>query len=142
MKEVKGLVGYLYRHHLIRYLFVGGTSFVIDLGLLVLLHGHLKLNLAVSASVAYWASIIYNFTLNRWWTFSANENKKLHKHLVPYGILLGCNYLFTIFFVSIASRHINYAAAKTLAVIIQTIWTYKIYKNVIFVSPKPLIEPT
>lgn len=129
---MRGFVGYLYRHNLVRYLFVGGTTFIIDFGLLVLLHGKLHLNITLATTIAYWSSILYNFTLNRNWTFSASENKKLHKHLAAYGILLGCNYLFTIAFVSIASHFMNYAVAKTIAVILQTSWTYRIYKNVIF----------
>lgn len=131
-KKTAGLVVYLYKHHFVRYLFVGGTSFIIDFGTLVLLHGKFRVNLAIATSIAYWLSIIYNFTLNRWWTFSAGENKKLHQHLIPYGILLAGNYVFTVLFVGIVSHHINYAVAKTLAVILQTTWTYQIYKKVIF----------
>lgn len=132
MKRASDLIRFFYNHPLIRYLFVGGTTFIIDLGLLVLLHGYLKINLQVSTSVAYWVSIGYNFVLNRWWTFSASENQKLHKHLAAYLVLLGCNYLFTLLFVSIASNFINYALSKILAVSIQIFWTYPIYKNVIF----------
>lgn len=132
MNKVRGLLGYLYRHNLIRYLLVGGSTFIIDLVLLVMLHGHLKINISVAASIAYWTSILYNFILNRWWTFSASESKKLHQHIIPYAILLGCNYLFTVLFVSIVSRHFNYVAVKVVAVLLQTLWTYRIYKNVIF----------
>lgn len=142
MKQIKGFLGYLYQHNLVRYLFVGGTTFIIDLGLLVLLHGVLNINITVATSISYWASIAYNFTLNRWWTFSASENKKLHKHLLAYGLLLGCNYLFTVLFVSIVSRHINYAIAKTLAVTLQVFWTYPIYKSVVFANKKSTDPPS
>jgi len=132
MREIKGFLGYLYRHNLVRYLFVGGTTFVIDLSGLVLLHGHLNVNLAVATSISYWISILWNFNLNRNWTFSASENKKLHQHMLSYGILLGCNYLFTVLFVSIGSRFANYAVTKVIAVALQVLWTYPIYKNFIF----------
>lgn len=134
MVKLKKLITYLYEHNLVRYLFVGGTTFVFDVGLLVLLHGKFKLSLTLSGTISYWSSIIYNFSLNRWWTFNAGENKKLHEHLLRYGMLLIVNYVFTIAFLWTASHYINYALSKTIAVILQTSWTYPIYKNYIFGS--------
>lgn len=132
MKKIFSLVSFLYNHKFIRYLFVGGSTFFIDLGTLVLLHGHLNFGLRLSTSIAYWLSVSFNFCMNRWWTFSASENKKLHQHMLTYGVLLVFNYLFTVLSMGILSRHINYAIAKPIVVITQTFWTYPIYKNIIF----------
>lgn len=134
MFRAKELTLYLYRHHFVRYLFVGGTTFVIDFSILYVLHGHLKLNLGASASVSYWVSIIYNFVLNRYWTFDAREKESLARHLSTYLILLIFNYLFTVTFVSIVGAHINYIVAKAIAVGLQMIWTYPVYKKYIFVT--------
>jgi putative flippase GtrA len=118
----------------VRYLAVGGTTFVIDFSILFFLHGILKLNLAASTSVAYWISISYNFVLNRYWTFDSREKESLKRHLTTYFVLLVFNYLFTVTFVSIVGTHINYVLAKALAVAIQMTWTYIIYKNYIFIK--------
>lgn len=139
MQRLKKTTLYLYEHNFVRYLFVGGSTFVIDLSLLVLLHGSLNMDLVVATSIAYWASILYNFTFNRWWTFSASENKKLHRHLLAYILLLGFNYVFTVAFVKLSSMVINYALAKTLAVMIQVAWTYPTYKYVIFKKNEDLL---
>lgn len=125
---------YFYEHPLVRYIFVGGTTFVLDLGLLIILHKPVGLGLALATSIAYWAAIAYNFFLNRSWTFSIKEKEDLSKHLVNYLALLAVNYLFTVAFVTLASRHINFAIAKAIAVVIQTSWTYKVYKDYIFVK--------
>ncbi len=130
----KQFIQYLYAHSLVRYIFVGGSSFVIDFGLLVLLHGHFAINLAVATTISYWVAIVYNFTLNRQWTFSAKDKTDLQKHLAFYLILLGFNYVFTLVFISLASHHIHYTLAKILAVAIQTTWTYYVYKTRVFVS--------
>jgi len=130
------LLIFLYRHHFVRYLFVGGTTFVLDFGILFSLHGVLKLNLAASTAVAYWISISYNFVLNRYWTFDSREQESLMRHLTTYFALLVFNFLFTVTFVSIIGEHINYIIAKALAVAIQMSWTYVIYKDFIFVSKK------
>jgi putative flippase GtrA len=128
----KRLTLYLYRHHLVRYLFVGGTTFAIDLGLLVLLHGKIEMWLPLATAISYSVSIVYNFCLNRWWTFSAAEKKTLGKHIVPYLTLLGCNLVFTVVSVSLLSHAMNYAVAKVISVSIQTTWTYFCYKHFVF----------
>lgn len=137
MRRVRGLVGYFYRHKFIRYLFVGGTTFIIDEGLLILLHGGAHVWLPLALFVAYSIAFVYNFSLNRWWAFSASENNTVRQHIVPYTALFLFNLIFAIVFVSLVSQFIHYAIAKAVSVIIQTSWTFLIYKNVIFVSHPP-----
>lgn len=134
MRKLKSFTVYLYRHHFVRYIIVGGTTFLIDFGLLFLLHGQLELNLAASTSVAYWVSILYNFVLNRYWTFDAGERKSLARHVTTYFILLIINYLFAVIFVTFVGIIINYIIAKAIAVVIQMSWTYPIYKRYIFTT--------
>lgn len=134
MDRVKDTAGFFYRHSFVRYVFVGGSTFAIDLGLLVVLHDYMGIIIPVAASISYWTAIAYNFTLNRLWTFSATDKANLSKHLALYLLLLGFNYLFTVTFVSIASHFINYAIAKVIAVTVQISWTYYLYKTKIFVS--------
>jgi putative flippase GtrA len=134
MEKIRATTFFLYKHHFVRYLLVGGTTFIIDFGTLLLLHGKLGFGIAASTSIAYWLSIIYNFTLNRYWTFDSREKESLQRHITTYFMLLIVNYLFAVIFVSFASDHINYLAAKAVAVIIQMGWTYPIYKKVIFVN--------
>lgn len=130
IKKAKTLTVVIYNHRFARYVFVGGTTFILDLGLLIILHSGLHINLAVATSVAYWVAIIYNFILNRWWAFSASENDRLRKHLPPYLLLLGFNYLFTVLFVGFFSRYMHYEIAKAIAVPIQMTWTYPLYKKI------------
>lgn len=137
MKKTSAFVLYLYRHHFVRYLVVGGSTFVMDFGLLFLLHGKARVHLAIATSLAYWISIVYNFLLNRSWTFSARDKSDLRRHLSTYLVLLGFNYLFTVVFVSLVSHHLNYLLAKAIAVAIQMTWTYFGYKNYIFTSKQP-----
>jgi putative flippase GtrA len=132
--RIKALTLFLYRHHFVRYLLVGGTTFVLDFGILYTLHGVMKLNLAASTSVAYWISISYNFVLNRYWTFDSREKESLARHIGTYGSLLLVNYLFTVTFVSIVGAHISYIIAKLISLAITMTWTYPVYKRYIFVK--------
>lgn len=133
MEKIRETTLFLYQHHFVRYLAVGGTTFVIDFGLLFLLHGKAGIIIPVATSISYWVSITYNFILNRYWTFDVREKESLKRHLVTYMMLLLLNYAFAVTFVTIASHHINYIIAKAIAVLIQMIWTYPVYKKLIFV---------
>lgn len=108
---------------------------MIDLGLLVLLHGHLKIAVPIATTISYWVAIAYNFALNRQWTFNAKDKSDLSKHATLYLILLGFNYLFTLVFVIVASHYINYALAKIFAVGVSVSWTYFVYRR-IFTKPE------
>src|SRR5215510_6563378 len=98
IKKTKFLVRYLYNHPVIRYLFVGGTTFMIDEGLLILLHGVLQVWLPLALFGSFCIAFAYNFCLNRWWTFSAAENKSLRQHIIPYTALFIFNLIFTVIF--------------------------------------------
>lgn len=105
---------------------------MMDIVLLIFLKEIMGLSLPIATSIAYWTSIGYNFCLNRWWTFSANEEKQLHEHAALYLVLLGFNYLFTVIFVSMVGQIIYYGLAKIIATGIQISWTYPTYKYLIF----------
>jgi len=136
MAKVKKWVTYFYKHHFVRYLFVGGTTFVIDFGLLFFLHDTIGTTITFATSAAYWVSIIYNFLLNRYWTFSASERESLRRNITFYFILLIANYFFAVIFVAVVSNFMYFLIAKALAVAIQMTWTYYLYKHYIFVQPK------
>ena len=138
MEMFREITQKLYNHKFIRYIVVGGTTFVIDLGLLILLKLHFHLSIPVATTIAYWTSIIFNFTLNRWWSFNIAEKKNLSKHMFSYLLLLSFNYLFTVIFVSLMSKYMSFALAKILAVLLSTPWTYIIYKNIIFKKEEPI----
>lgn len=136
MDYIQTMLNNLYSHHFIRYLFVGGTTFILSFGLLKVLHGSLGISVAVSTFIAYIVSFIYNFSLNRWWTFSAADTKNLHKHIIPYFFLFLFNLTYTVLLEHLLSKHLNYLVAYPFVTVTQTVWTYYIYKNVIFTKAK------
>ncbi|MDB5163555.1 MAG: GtrA family protein [Candidatus Saccharibacteria bacterium] len=136
MTKTRQLVLYFYNHHFVRYLFVGGTTFILSFGILKVLHGNLGLSVAVSTITAYVISFIYNFTLNRWWTFSAADTKNLHEHIIPYSLLFLFNLAYTVLMEHFLSQHVNYLIAYPFVVVTQAVWTYYTYKHVIFTKAK------
>lgn len=136
MKNIHQSVKSFCSHNFTKYLFVGGSTFVIDFLLLLFLYGYLEINLPLSTTIAYWTSIAYNFTLNRSWTFTATEKKALHRNLAFYLALLLFNYFYTLLLVGLLSSVIHFSLAKIITVIIQIPWTYFLYKNYVFGDSK------
>ena len=134
LNKIKHTIPALYQHKFVRYIIVGGSTFVIDFGILFSLHELLNISIPIATSTAYWVSVTYNFVLNRSWTFSGVEQKQLHKNAGAYLLLLAFNYLFTLLFVSVMSHFIYFAIAKAIAVGLQITWTYFIYKRYVFIS--------
>ncbi len=117
-----------------RYLFVGVSTVFIDVALLALLRERFKGGLLSAVSLAYWSSIVYNFFLNRHWTFEAQKGM-VPKQIAQYGILLFCNYIVTLLIVSgVESMGISEYIGKMLALGVTISWTYFIYKKIVFTT--------
>lgn len=121
----------LTQHSLLRFLLVGGLSFVVDFGLLFLLGEVLGVPVWIAASVAFWSAVAVNFTLNRFFTFSAQNPTGWS--LVRYGTVLGVNYLVTLLVLTGAENiGVHYLAAKILVVGVQTVTNYLLYRYWVF----------
>ncbi len=121
------------KNTLVRYVLVGGTSYVIELSsLLALYHfGHMSRTLATA--IAYWIGLILAFILQKLVAFQdyRKEAKTLTRQGVIYGILTLWNWGFTIAVVGLfSSKYI--ILSRTLAQVILTVWNYTIYKRIIF----------
>ena len=117
-----------------RYLFVGFSTVAIDYILLFLLSSHLGKGILSAVSIAYWTSIIYNFTVNKYWTFEDQESLS-GIQLAKYICLLIFNYLVTLGIVAgLQSAGISEYLAKLVALGVTITWTYFIYKKLVFGS--------
>jgi putative flippase GtrA len=117
-----------------RYLIVGVSTVCIDVALLALLREKFKGGLFSAVSIAYWASILYNFTLNRIWSFEAQKGM-IPKQMLQYGVLLFVNYLVTVLLVTfLESLGMSEYIGKIVALGITVSWTYFIYKRIVFVK--------
>lgn len=116
-----------------RYLFVGVSTVMLDFLLLLILRSKFSSGLLSAVSIAYWISIAYNFTLNRYWSFEASKGL-VPRQLFLYGLLLIFNYLVTLAVVwGIESVGISEYLAKLMALGLTITWTYIFYKKIIFI---------
>lgn len=128
----------LFENSLIRYILVGGTSFVIEIGVIFVLAKTLGLNSILSVSIAFWFGFVVSFLLQKLVTFKDGSRsvKKVLKQTIMYGSLVLLNYLFTIAFVWLFENILGLIIARTIALIITTGWNFVIYQKIIFKPEK------
>lgn len=130
MERIKGL---LKDTSLIRYIIVGLTTVLVDIGLLYILASLLHVEVYIAATISFWTSLVYNFLLSKLWTFNVRQHTTYQ--LIGYGLLITCNYFVGLALIAVAKDlHEPYLAGKLLALIVTTVWNYLLYKYVIFVE--------
>ncbi len=116
-----------------RYLFVGGTSYVIELSsLLVLIHAAGFTAQAATAS-AYWLGLVIAFVLQKLVAFQdyRRELKILTKQGLLFAALTVWNWIFTTVFVGLFPGD-DIIWTRTIALIVMSSWNFFIYKKYIF----------
>lgn len=139
-KDLNGfrkLFSKLYRNSALRYLAVGGTSFLVDFGLLYVFHELVGIRLWISTGIAFLASFFFNFTFQKIFAFSSKANRGWS--LVKYILLVGFNTIATIGIVALLYTYIGWELAKVISTVLTTVWNYLAYRYVVF-SDKPLFR--
>jgi putative flippase GtrA len=121
------------KHTLVRYILVGGTSYVVELSSLLALYHYGHMSRTMATAIAYWIGLILAFILQKLVAFQdyRKEVKTLTRQGIIYGVLTLWNWVFTVAVVGFfSSKYI--ILSRTLAQAILTIWNYAIYKHIIF----------
>jgi putative flippase GtrA len=126
----------LWEHSAVRYVLVGGLSFVVDFGLLTLLHAVFGVPVWLATAIAFLTSFAVNFTLQR--TFSFSSQTPHGTALVKYTALVIANTLITVAIVSLfESTIVGWGGGKVIATIVTTVGNYFAYRFWVFPPPPP-----
>jgi putative flippase GtrA len=113
------------------YLVVGGASYLVDVGLLVLLHHAAGAPLWLATTVGYWCSVVVNFTGNR--LVLGRAGAPVGRSAVRYGVLLALNYGVTVLTVAgLAAAGVEPVVAKTGCVVVLAVVNYLVYRRWVF----------
>ena len=117
------------QNNFFRYLLAGGSSYGIELSFLLVCVHVFHIDVVLATSVAYIVGLLVTFALQKILGFQNNERnaKSLSIQLVGYLTLVGINYLFTLFVVSLFSSDLLFVS-RTFALICTTAWNFFIYK--------------
>ena len=135
---ISRLIQHIKTSTLLRYIIVGGTSYAIELSVLLLLVRVFDFNTTLAVSIGFWLGLVISFLLQKFLAFKNTDTraKRLTIQTVYYALLVLFNYGFTLLFVHLLEPFIDLSIARTLALIITTAWNYIIYKKVIFTEVK------
>ena len=124
----------LSQHHLVRYLFIGGVSYVFELAVLYAVANGLGFGPTIGVAVSFWIGLVISFILQKTLAFKnkATSKKHLLKQSLVYGTLVAVNYTFTVMFVTLLEPHMGLVISRTLALIITTGWNFILYSKIIF----------
>lgn len=121
---------YIFRD-LLRYSLVGTSSAAIEILLFVFFYQLVGIQVVISNICALALAAIYNFTMNRKWTFKSS--KRLLRSLVLYVILVAWNQLFSswviVYFMNLG---LNALLAKILTMLCIVSWNFVLYRRVVF----------
>lgn len=121
-----------FKVQLSRFLIIGVTSTIIDLFSLFILKEKLNFNPVFAVSINQFFVIMYNFLLNKYWSF--NSKKMPLQQFIKYLILVLFNYLISIFLMYIFYQklHINYIVIRLFSICFMFIVNFILYKNWIY----------
>lgn len=130
----KKILAYIIASHreFIKYAFVGGSGFILDMGTLILFKEYFGIS-AVSAVIINQAIILtYNFCLNKWWSFRNREMP--HKQLVRYLMLAFFNYGFSVLAMYIFHDRYghDYRWVRVASVMVMVSWNFFLYKHWVY----------
>lgn len=119
---------------LIKYTFVGGFAFIVDIGILFCLTEYFDIYYLFSAAIAFLFGLITNYILSVHWVF---EKRIINNRVIEFFIfsiigLIGLlfNELFMWLFTDIIK--IQYLKSKFITSIIIFLWNFFIRKYVLF----------
>ncbi len=123
------------RHkNIIKFILAGGTATGLNLALLFIFHGLLKLELLVATSAAFILSFLVSFALQKFWTFRDSRQDKMVGQLFVYMgnacIGLGLNgYLMHIL---VEKFLVWYLLAQIIVSLVIAVWNFLVYKFFVF----------
>ncbi len=125
----------LFGSSVVRYLVAGGLSFLVDFGLLALLHDVLLWPVWLASGVAFLISFAFTYTIQRMFSFMSRAPHG--RALVRYTILVAVNTVATMGIVSLISgTPAGWAGGKVVATVVTTAWNYFAYRYWVFAGPE------
>ena len=145
MEERKSRTG-----EVIRFALTGGICFLVELAVLILLKGSLKIDTLIATPIAFLISVILNYLLCVVWVFRGAKNRGTGAKagfLITSLIGLGLNELLMLLFrlilgedaviLTLGGREIRmYVLNKCLATLIVMIWNYFSKRAVLYRKAK------
>ncbi|MFN8277624.1 MAG: GtrA family protein [Chitinophagales bacterium] len=112
---------------------VGFSSFVMDFTITYIAKEKFKLNQYLANSFGFLFAAIYNFTLNRMWTFQSHDTE-VGWQFVKFGLSMSFGLLIAnaLIYVFNEKLNFNFYLSKLMAVCVVMVWNFTMNNLVIF----------
>lgn len=120
------------KQQIIRFLVVGSSSALIDIGLLIMLKENFNFRPTFAIAINQIFVVIYNFLMNKYWSF---KTKKMPiKQFSRYVVLVFFNYLISIILMYLLYDifDINYKIARLFSIALLFIVNFIFYKHWVY----------
>ncbi|GAC1386419.1 MAG: hypothetical protein NVS1B7_5070 [Candidatus Saccharimonadales bacterium] len=116
-----------------RYIVVGGSIYVVELMVIIVLQ-RLGASPLVAVAVSFWTGLLLSFVLQKLITFQDKRRQRhiLVRQILAFSVLVLCNFLFTLLVAQLLSPYVPPTVTRTLALGMTTLWNYYLYKTRIF----------
>lgn len=130
---LKGKTGNTYIQ-LFRYLLSGGTAFIIDIGVMVLLKEVLGVNYLPASVIGFIVGLIFTYILSIRWIFNERRLANRWNELAIFALIgvvgIGLTWIFMKIFTE--ALLIYYVISKVLTTIIVSLWNFTAKKLILF----------
>lgn len=139
MKELSSFIDNIFGKYamIVRYLISGGTSFGTNIVALYILTEYFfgKQNYLISAIFSFIVGFIVSFLMMKHWTFQDSSTDGIHEQLTVYFSVAIMNLLLNTLLVYLFVEFMGswYIFAQVAASLIIAVWSFFIYKYLIFV---------
>lgn len=118
---------------LVRFCFVGGLTYIVDIGILIGLHSGLHTQRTVATGISFWVGLLFSFVLQKLVAFQdyKRELRAITRQTLWYGVLVVFNYVLTLIIVSLSPDK-DLILSRTIAVAVTATWNYFFYKHIVF----------
>ena len=109
-----------------RFIFVGGTAFLIDFFIYFSLVHFLNVNYLISAAIAFFISVLANYYLSTSWVFNQSQ---IENRAIEFNLFLAISFVGLIFteillYIFTDMWGINYLLSKIIASILVLFWNF------------------
>lgn len=120
----------------VRYVFVGGSTYVLEL-IAIVVAQRLGASAIVAVAISFWIGLLISFTLQKLVTFG--DTRTHHKVLLPqiaaFTLLVLFNFGFTLLVTRLLQHDLPTVVIRTLAIGVTTLWNFYLYQRRIFRVP-------
>ena len=109
-----------------KFLLVGGLAFVIDYVTLIICKEVFKIDVLISAAIAFTVSVIFNYILSVKWVFDVDKNKSEKKNFIIFIVfsVIGLGLTELIMWFGVDILNISYLIVKIIATAIVMVFNF------------------